>query len=49
MGIIDPRFDPAGAEGVPLWRRLGWMAGIWVASVVTLGAVAGVLRMWLTG
>ena len=47
MAIIDPRLDPDGAEGAPLWRRLAWMAGIWAAGVVTLGVVAGVLRMWL--
>jgi hypothetical protein len=31
-----------------LWR-LAWMAGIWVASVAALGAVAFVLRLWLNG
>lgn len=31
----------------PLWKRLGWMIAIWAASVLALGAVAGVIRMWL--
>lgn len=31
----------------PLWKRLAWMAGIWLASVTTLGAVAMVIRLWL--
>jgi hypothetical protein len=30
-----------------LTRRLLWFAGIWVASVAALGAVAWVLRWWL--
>jgi hypothetical protein len=33
----------------PFWSRLAWMAGIWVASVAALGAVAFVLRLWLNG
>lgn len=32
-----------------LWRRLGWMAAIWLASVSVLGAVAWVIRFWLNG
>lgn len=32
----------------PLWKRLGWMAAIWGASVAVLGAVAMVIRFWLS-
>ncbi|TPG40603.1 DUF2474 domain-containing protein [Sphingomonas koreensis] len=32
----------------PLWKRLGWMAAIWLGSVLALGAVAGSLRLWLS-
>lgn len=33
--------------GTPFWRRLLWLAAIWAASVVSLGAVATVIRFWL--
>lgn len=29
----------------PLWQRLAWLVGIWTASVLTLGAVAWLLRL----
>jgi hypothetical protein len=31
----------------PLWKRLAWMAAIWVMSVAALGVVATILRWWL--
>ena len=38
-----------GPERVPgpLWQRLAWMVAIWAASVLALGLVAGVIRVWL--
>ncbi len=33
----------------PLWKRLGWMAAIWAASVAALAVVATILRYWLHG
>lgn len=50
MAIIDPRLTGAeAAEAQPLWKRLGWMVAIWLASVLALGMVASVLRFWLKG
>ncbi|MEO9601654.1 DUF2474 domain-containing protein [Parasphingorhabdus sp.] len=32
----------------PFWKRLAWMAGIWLCSVTILGIVAYILRLWIT-
>lgn len=29
----------------PLWKRLAWMAAIWLVSVATLGIVALAIRL----
>lgn len=39
--------DNLKADRAPLWKRLGWMAAIWTASVLVLGAIAEALRFWL--
>ena len=39
---------PLDADRQPLWKRLGWLAAIWVGSVLALGAFAQLLRLWLT-
>ncbi|GLZ84101.1 DUF2474 domain-containing protein [Pseudomonas sp. BN414] len=36
------------SEKKPLWQRLGWLVGIWTLSVLALGAVAYLLRMFMT-
>ena len=38
---------PAQQEKKPLWQRLGWLLAIWAASVLALGAVAGLLRLFM--
>jgi hypothetical protein len=35
------------AEAGPLWKRLAWMAAIWTASVIALGLLAGLLKLWI--
>ena len=34
-------------EQRPLLNRLGWMALIWLASIIALGSVAMVIKWWL--
>ncbi len=33
----------------PLWKRLTWMAGLWVASVMVLGLLSGIIKLALSG
>jgi hypothetical protein len=41
MDIIDH-----GARR-PFWKRLGWFGAIWLASVLGLAMVAGLIRLLL--
>ncbi|PSS58232.1 DUF2474 domain-containing protein [Pseudomonas sp. BBP2017] len=34
-------------EKKPLWQRLGWLVVIWAGSVVALGIVAWLMRMFM--
>ena len=34
-------------EKKPLWQRLGWLLLIWSASVLALGAVSYLLRLFM--
>jgi len=31
----------------PLWLRLLWFAGLWVAGVATVATVGYIIRIWL--
>ena len=33
---------------MPRARQLLWFVGLWVASVATIGAVAWLIRLWLS-
>jgi len=39
------RESPETTPPTPLAKRLAWFAGLWIASVVSLGAVAFALRL----
>lgn len=31
----------------PLWKRWAWFVGLWLAGVITVGAVGMVIKVWL--
>ena len=33
----------------PLWKRLLWFVGLWIAGVLAVSGVAMVIRVWLIG
>ena len=41
------RDSASSADEAPLWKRLGWMALIWLGSVTVLTIVAYGIRFWL--
>jgi hypothetical protein len=42
---MKPDITDAAPAGI--WRRLGWMAAIWLASVTALGVLAMLIRLVL--
>ena len=34
-------------EARPLWQRLAWMLGLWCVSVLALGGMAYLLRLFM--
>lgn len=34
-------------EKKPLWQRLGWLLALWTGSVLALGAVVWLLRLFM--
>ncbi len=47
--MLEKGLDPIGRNGAspPLWKRLGWFALIWAASILALAAVAYGIRLVL--
>ncbi|MGE4242470.1 DUF2474 domain-containing protein [Ramlibacter sp.] len=45
------RIEDAGDEADvrPLWQRLAWLVGFWIAGVASLGLVAWLLKMAMRG
>lgn len=37
----------APAAPGPLWKRLAWFAGLWLAGLAAVGTVAWLLRLWI--
>ncbi|WXL25137.1 DUF2474 domain-containing protein [Ectopseudomonas mendocina] len=46
MATIDKRPE-SEAPASPLWKRLGWLVLIWAGSVLALGAVSYLLRLFM--
>ncbi|MEO1044552.1 MAG: DUF2474 domain-containing protein [Pseudomonadota bacterium] len=47
MAKRNTPLPPDPAANTPLWKRLGWMALIWGASVTFIGVVAYLIRWWI--
>jgi hypothetical protein len=43
-----PAYDKMSIEAPgPLWKRLAWFVGLWIAGVVTVTLVAYSIRYWI--
>ncbi len=43
----QPTDGPADQASPSLARRLAWFIGLWVASVLSIGTVAYLIRLWI--
>lgn len=46
MVMSDGNETPAPPRS-PLWRRLLWFGGLWLAGVAAIGTIAYLIRVWL--
>ena len=47
MATTEARAMNESDEKKPLWQRLGWLVAIWTGSVLALGAVSYLLRLFM--
>jgi hypothetical protein len=47
MAITKVRVMNDAEEKKPMWQRLGWLVLIWAGSVLALGAVSYLLRLFM--
>lgn len=47
MAITEGSRMTESGEKKPLWQRLGWLVAIWAGSVLALGAVSYLLRLFM--
>lgn len=43
----EPAHDNMPTTGLPLGKRLAWFVALWAAGVVTVSALAFLIRLWL--
>ena len=36
-----------GTPPGPLWKRLAWCVGLWLAGLAAVGTLAWLLRLWI--
>ena len=47
MERSSPANGPTPEAGTCIWKKLGWFAGLWIASIVALAVVAYGIKLFL--
>lgn len=47
MELHEFRDDDVPPPPAPAWRRVAWFAAIWVISILALGAVAYIIKLFI--